>query len=794
MHKNKINFCLPIALIVGLTFLSNGLSGQVQKKTYIDPYLVPIDTSTAVNMVYPPLTEREGKSLDIPVPPKEHPRLFFRAKDIPALKEKINNPLMADCWERIVENATLQTDGKLQRDGVKHNMNNKVVNSIEAKAFLYAFQKNQQAGKEAVAAMMNYNTTIIIDHNKADVCRDIGRVILMTAIVYDWCYDLIGLQDKKWLITRLENLGKQMEIVWPKLVQGSIVGHGVEAQLARDMLACAIATYDEKPEIYQLAAGRIFAEFLPARKFFYPAAYHHQGSAYGQGRFQSDLAITALLDGMGYPEIMGRDQAKVPYWWIYLRRPDGQLLRDGDDYTEQFTEFGKYWTVGVNAFVGSYFKDPVLMSEAIKQKVIERGDLFDFLTINPFVSNQSIKNLPLTKYFKEPLGAMIARTGWDEGMASDAVMASMKVGVYNYANHQHLDAGSFQIYYKGPLAVQSGIYQGKTGGYGCDHFISYYQRSIAHNTMLIFNSDEKFTWHGREIMNDGGQQFPNDAAEPKNMQEFLANDYKTGEVLAHGFGPDVIKPEYSYLKGELAEAYSDKVKSFKRSFVFLNLNDNKIPATLIVFDRVISTNKDFKKTWLLHCVEEPVISGNTTTVKRSGKGYNGQLVNTILLPDIGNLAIKKVGGKGNEYSVNGINFPQYAANENNSADGAIWRVEVSPGKADATNLFMNVMQVMDADGKITPHAVEKVENEIFIGAKIADRIVLFSKNGEINNQSFTLNISGEGTFNVLIADVQKGKWKVENKDAEKVKICNVKDQENLLVFSVAKGIYTIIKE
>ena len=791
MLIEKIKHYTQIALIFGLILLSDGLSGQEQNKVYVDPYSATIDTITAIDLVYPLLTEREGKGLYIPIPPKEHPRLFFRSKDIPVLKEKTINPLMFACWERIVENAALQIDAKLQQDGTKHNMNNRIVNCIEAKAFLYAFQKNLQAGREAVDAVFNYNKTLMIDYNKADVCRDIGRVILMTAIVYDWCYDLTSLQEKKWMISRMENLGKQMEIVWPKLIQGSIVGHGVEAQLTRDMLACAIATYDEKPEIYQLAAGRIFAEFLPSRKFFYPAAYHHQGSAYGQGRFQSDLSVTALFDGMGYPEIMGHDQAKVPYWWIYLRRPDGQLLRDGDDYTEQFTDFGKYWTVGVNAFVGSYFKDTVLMSEAIKQKVMASSDLFDFLTINPFASNKSIKDLPLSKYYKGPMGAMIARTGWDEGMASNAVVAMMKIGVYNFANHQHLDVGSFQLYYKGPLAVNSGIYQGKMGSYGGAHFKNYYQRSIAHNTMLIFNPDEKFSWHGSEIINDGGQQFPNGAAEPKNMQEFMEKDYKTGEILAHGFGPDSIKPEYTYLKGELAEAYSDKVKSFKRSFAFLNLNNSEVPAAIVVFDRVNSSNKYFKKIWLLHCVEEPEISGNVATVKRIEKGYNGLLINTTLLPIAENLSIQKVGGKDNEYSVNGENFPQYHYSEKNSADGAIWRLEVAPKNADNTNLFLNVMQVMDANGNVKSLVVEKLETEKFVGTKISNRIVLFSKDGEINTQSILLKISGNGTYKVLIADMQKGKWKIVGL---KRSVCVVKDSEHLLSFDVPKGDYKITKE
>jgi hypothetical protein len=230
MAQNSYRITLLITFISGLNLFPILSQGQAHAAGYVDPYKVTIDTSTTFNFVYPTLTEREGKGLDIPVPPGEHPRLFFRKLDIPALKGKMSHPLMTECWERIVQNAAVQTDGKLTLEGMKHNMNTRVINAIEAKAFMYAFTNNLKDGKGAVEAVENYNKTLVIDANKADVCRDIGRVILTNAIVYDWCYDIISLQDKKWLIARMENLGKQLEIIWPKLVQGSIVGHGSEAQ------------------------------------------------------------------------------------------------------------------------------------------------------------------------------------------------------------------------------------------------------------------------------------------------------------------------------------------------------------------------------------------------------------------------------------------------------------------------------------------------------------------------------------------------------------------------------------
>ncbi|MFC4213584.1 heparin/heparin-sulfate lyase HepB [Pedobacter lithocola] len=787
MHNIKI-------LLTAVAF-AIGLAAHAQKVLdahpgYVDPYIHAIDTNKIVQVKYPPLTKRDGLGLDIPKPPHEHPRLYFRKSDIAKLKENAANPLLSGCLDSIRKQALRPTDGKLKQ-GVRHNIDFKVLSAIESKAFLYAFDHHVPSGEAAVVAIQNLNKTIIIDYNKADVCRDIGNAIHTMAVVYDWCYDLIGDKEKKVLITQMESLATKLEVVWPKLVQGSIVGHGVEAQLSRDMLSCGIATYDEKPEIYNLVAGRIFAEFIPIRNLFYPASYHHQGSAYGPYRFKYDLLFTLLFDRMGYPNVVSKSQANVPYKWFYTRRPDGQVFRDGDDFNELFIKFGDYWSMASDALTASYFKDPVLMSAAIKGKLIGKDPLYDLLLIDPNVlPKEDMRSTPLTKYFKEPLGTMVARTGWEAGINSNAVVAEMKIGAYNFTNHQHLDAGSFQLYYKGPLAVNSGIYQGTTGAYGSAHFKNYYQRTIAHNSMLIYKSDEKFTWHDNEVVNDGGQQFPNGAAEPKNLSDFLAKDYKTGEVLAHAFGPDTIAPEYTYLKGELAEAYSNKVKSFKRSFVFLNLKNIGVPAALIVFDRVDASDKSYKKSWLLHCVEEPVIQGNITMVKRSDKGYNGQMINTTLLPLIQNLSIQKVGGKGNEYNVNGKNFPQQIVAANNSGDNAAWRIEISPKDGNKVDNFLNVMQVMDY-GNAKPLLAERVETDRFVGTTIGDRMVLFNKNGDLAATAINLKITAKGTTKVLIADLAKGNWSIKCLSNSKNSINDLYNKDGLLYFNAGQGEYII---
>jgi len=806
-NEDAQKFCTMIAvknthstLILFSVFLLHFYTstlGQVHNSPLPVMAELPTDTNAIVAITYPELTKREGKTLQLPVPPAAHPRLYLMPKDIAELQQKMGSPQMQKCKVRLLSAAAFSTDGLLQLTGAKHNNNIEVRNAIEAKALLYVLNQNKASGDEALSAVLNYFATLKIDPALPDVSREIGRAIVTGSIVYDWCYPLLSAAQKSILIGRMETLAIQMEIAWPQIKSGSITSHTVEAQMARDMLSLSIATYNENPIIYKRVAGRIFSEFLPARQFFYPAGYHHQGTAYGAYRFYWDVWTTLIFDRMGYPNIYGKDQQKVPGYFMYNRRPDGQMMRDGDDYNEQFTPFGKWWELGKGAllYAGSYFKNPIVISEGLKERAW--GDasdyLFDFLfaDVGGYNAAATKSTLPLSQYFPKPLGAMVARTGWEHGIASNDVIATMKIQAYNFSNHQHLDAGSFQLYYKGPLAVQSGIYQGTNGGYGSEHFKNYSQRSIAHNTMLVHDPKEKFIWHNQPIINDGGQPYPNDAHEPVNMNELLTQGYETGEVLAHSFGPDTLKPEYTYLKGELAKAYGKKVNSFQRSFVFLNLGKASVPAVLIVNDRVVAADKNFKKTWLLHCVEEPHINGGTTTVSRTEKGYSGRLLNTTLLPQLGNVYIKKTGGAGKEFFIADRNFPQSIVAPANAGDSAVWRIEVSPKIPNQTDHFLNVMQVMDYNDSLQNLPIEKLETDLFTGVIIGDRVVLFSKTGKRIAKPFKIKITKKKAFKVLIADVQNGQWQLVSVHQKKPATRQVKSDGHSLYFNAGQGSYLL---
>ncbi|GAH53877.1 unnamed protein product, partial [marine sediment metagenome] len=275
---------------------------------------------------------------------------------------------------------------------------------------------------------------------------------------------------------------------------------------------------------------------------------------------------------------------------------------------------------------------------------------------------------------------------------------------YNFINHQHHDAGAFQIYYRGPLAIDAGMYSGTSGGgkgYNSPHNKNYFKRTIAHNSLLIYDPDEVFKTIGyggkfktEFAENDGGQRLPGDGwFAPKTLDDLLSKDYKTGKVLAQGFGPDYIQPDYTYLKGDITEAYSSKVKEVKRSFVFLNFDNEYIPASLIVFDKIISSNPKFRKYWLLHSIEEPEVTESEIIITRTKNGDSGKLINTVLLPGADNSVITAVGGPGKEFWVFGENYENEPIGGRDPAgERGKWRIEISPSASVEEDYFLNVMQ------------------------------------------------------------------------------------------------------
>ncbi|MEI7730236.1 MAG: heparinase II/III family protein [Verrucomicrobiota bacterium] len=714
------------------------------------------------------------------LPPAGHPRLLLRSTDLPEMRRRLGEPAFTRFAKRVRALSESGWNGELPvperfdsapRNWMEwgrssrglapsktQNYDPRLHDLIEFCALRYVVEQNEAMGKRAIQLLETVLATVTFPNKKEamDITRGKGATITTAAIVYDWCYPLLSSPQKASIIAHIRRIAAMLEVGFPPVRAGAVVGHGGEANIFRDLTAAGIAVYDEDPEIYQLTAKRLFEEHIPARNYFYPSHWHHQGSSYGHVRAKWELWCACIFQRMAGARVFAEGQEQLLYGTYYSLRPDHIQMADGDGSAIP-KKWGSHPTADVNGELLSVFlsHDPVIAG-MLQKHITMKDDLTDtlpyFLFAQPQLPTQPLETLPLSRYFKDPSGVMLARTGWQEGKESPTVVAMMKIAPWMFGNHQHLDAGHFQIWYKGMLAVDSGAY----AGYGSAHWANYYQRSVAHNTVTVKDPQEQFIWIKTPVANDGGQRWPQDGREPVTLDELLKQGYQAGEVLAHQIGPDPARPIYSHLCGKI-QSYGPKVENFTRSFLFLNLGQKDHPAVLAVYDRVRSANPSFAKSWLLHALEKPSVEPDGFAVPSL---WGGRMDASVLLPAKGNYALKMLGGPGAQYLADGKNYP-ISQSSGSDDEGAGWRLELSPTLPQKQDRFLVVMQVHDNQPASRPLPVTSLETADCIGFQIADHAVLFPKGDGLLEGAITLDLPGNHPMKVTVTGLAAGSWSAQ---------------------------------
>lgn len=707
-------------------------------------------------------------SLSIKIP--AHPRVLVTKEDLPGLKQKIKHPDFKVLYQTYLQQKQYNTNG-ISANG---EPDEKIRQKIESLAFSYLIAPDQEqvAGKNAIALTAQYLGSIKSAkgyHPNAHAYQ----AVITAALVYDWCYPLLDEATKNQLINLMKQVSCLAEYCILKNTPKQYLSGHYGEYAPTVFLAMGLAIYDEDTSVFDFAYQEQVQHFASSRNPWYEAGTHHQGSQYIHVRYGNEILQAFILDKIGYHPY-SKNIAAVTYRDLYANIPqnkDMDGMPEGDCHNNitmgnQYLEFMPIAaSLSKDGFLQSYAKLHLNKLEALCTRA--------FIYYNPFLSAKSFDNLPLSRFFPSPSGIMITRTKWDldkKGQASNAMVVLMNMKEYNAKNHTHLDIGHFGIYYKGHLALDAGIYQGKdpNNEWGKTNYVNYYARTIAHNSLLILDPNEPTPYEGSNIKaqsRDGGQFSYKNRAWDSTQEMFSAG--KSAQVMA----VDIAKgnaPDYSYLKGNMTAAYNipknvavypAKADTVCRSFVFLNLKQSSVPGALIVLDKVVSTQPTFKKTWLLHAQNEPTIHANTISFESTQDGRNGRLHNTVVLPAPDNQQIETVGGPGKEYWVDGKNWGTVT-----QEDAGQWRVELSPKEAALSDNFLNLIQVMDAQPVQTALTIDKCfsDNGDYIAISIADRIVAQALNlsSHAADLAFTLG-DGKKTYQVLITDLAAGKWTIQ---------------------------------
>ncbi|SMC53909.1 hypothetical protein [Pedobacter nyackensis] len=734
-----------------------------------------IEFSPYIAPAVPPAAQQYHPEI---VPPATRPRLWVNQETLPKVKLNLTLSENQQAWEE-VKKIALKPYSHHFDPNVEMAHDEKLEQAAEAKAFYYLMTGDKKIGREAIELMSGYLAGVEFG-NILDITREIGRAIFTASEVYDWCYDLLPQGEKKIFCDNLMRLADDMEIGWPPFLQKIVNGHGNEAQVCRDLLAMSIAIYDEDPLPYKYTSYAVLKELVPMRKFEYQSPRHNQGVNYGAYRFGWDMHAAWLFKGMTGKNVFDDNIKKVSDFWLYMRSPDGQMLRDGDGFGSAGVS-GKpyYWSSPLTMLLCySYSKDPIVKADFERQGGLPKNPVLFLLLNDPALkANPDKRSLSLTKDFGPILGSMVARTGWDIGKGSNDVVAEIKGGGYHFGNHQHSDAGSMQLYYRGFQFGDIGLYK----FYGTPYDLNFNKRSIAHSMMLAVDPAEKYL---KTESNDGGTRLVQ--SNPKTPEEAQKDPtFNNGKILSADFGPSKLRPYFSYFATDLTAAYTSKISAYTRSFCFLNMDRKDIPAVIILADHMTTAYPEFKKYWQINSLNSPQITGNGVMLHSQIDGAVGKTQVDILVPAANERKIEILEGDDANSS---FKF-KYDVPVSNLPEASGYRIMVSPNAANKSDHFLTVFQLTAGNTVALPiaHSETAVSNVVIVG----DRVVSMNKSDKLIDKSFVLNIPEKGKYQVVLTGMKAGEWNVTSSDGKVKFNANIKQDKHTMFFIAAKGTYTV---
>ncbi len=586
-------------------------------------------------------------------------------------------------------------------------------------------------------------------------------------VLYDWMYDELDDSLKKDMRNEILDIVDYLDRQWHYISRANAGGHSRFGNISA-LVGLLPIFHDIEAD----NAGRYFKDlgyvvsnwthiFNPLQNWINRGGSHSMGWAYGASysTFYPYMVWEFATDEESWLTDWQRDKA---YFNLYGLRNDYNESERAAGAYDNFPFWEDVWSSeyapnlqGLQVlFSAGYYGDTHAqwLYNHLKKRNINgwmfKDNPWDIL-YNNFspASGDPPEDLLLSRFFPHT-GFVIMRDSWD--FEKNTLMV-FKSSSFYAAGHHHKDQNAFTIYYKGPLAIDAGTYEA-TGGWGSSHFWNYYTRTVAHNSMLVYDSTEKFNGYS----NDGGQYF------------FSIDDPDYQDVIEGGKNhlTGILRYEennnYVYTEGDATRAYrSSKLSKYTRSIVYLRNHSFGHPA-IVVYDQVIATSPAYKKTYLLHSIREPEVDGRMVKiVNDDGMDPNnrGVLYQETILPL--DATIHKIGGRENnqEFYVaddghgNPHNYNEEAAYNNPSErqarelrEGGEWRVEISPVVKKTENEFLHVLSVTDGGSGYGPVRTQYVSSENMDGVIVSDRdgkentLVLFCKNNGVLND--TVLISG----------------------------------------------------
>lgn len=430
------------------------------------------------------------------------------------------------------------------------------------------------------------------------------------------------------------------------------------------------------------------------------------------------------------------------YWYFY--RPDNYTIHLGDAIVDRdqadrgmYRNAAQYADPRSQYLVQIYANYPYVHNTAL---------VFNKLIYQNFEAANVKHPQPPLNWWADKTGLAVSRTSWN----NDATMLWYYCAPAKRADHEHRDNNTFTIIKDKPLILDAGYYD----SYGSSHYNNYYSRTIAHNTICVFDESEGYGNFGRSASNDGGQIETNRL---ENLYEVFDKDHIRGKWIRYASGED-----YVYHISDAADSYaSNKLDRFERRLLFHK------PDKVLVLDHLHLLNinsKERKAKYVNHFANRPDISGKLLNSAVADKimTYNGQDYKSVngkgsiavrtLLPESTTTTL--IGGSAYEYWVNGTNYPPDADIDFENLHPGSWRIEVEPVEVVENLVFLHTLKIGD-DKNLANAGGKLLRNENTIGVDWENNLYLFHAKGDTAAIFYSVNpLDGNRRIKIFALDMK----------------------------------------
>ncbi|MDL2304195.1 heparinase II/III family protein [Bacteroides sp. OttesenSCG-928-D19] len=436
--------------------------------------------------------------------------------------------------------------------------------------------------------------------------------------------------------------------------------------------------------------------------------------------------------------------------YIYLFQPDNKTIHWGDGVM-QFGSADK-----VLYLHAKYFNDPrsrwLEQYASLPENLNGLGDVLEKMLYKDYTLPAVTQPVNPLDWQADKVGLSVSRSSWND----DATMITFFNSPSKKANHEHFDNNSFTVYKHTPLLLDAGDYD----SYGSSHYKNYYERTIAHNSICVYDGSEN---EHPEYSNDGGQM---DCDELQNYNDIFHPAHQRGKWIQYATGDG-----YTYNVADAQLSYNpDKLDFFRRRLLYIK------PEKIIVLDHVHLNNTTTKQRdikWIAHFANRPDISGAIThtevanhIITYNGTDYtaangNGNIALRTLIPANSNTTL--IGGSGYEYWVDGKNYPPDPAPDMSFYTPGSWRIEVRPDAvpADGNVVYLHTIDVGDHTAPAKAGGIA-FQNTISVGTDWEDVLYFFAADGGVDKDYHIFNdVEGGRTVSIYAADLVPDQYSVK---------------------------------